>query len=470
MMLHKMIDYHIIQLPTIVIYVVYTDLNLWVVMENSQNTPSVLAKLMGLDEMIPPWKQPVSRQQRVLSDNYLQKSGSVGKRSRKDSQNNLPGSKKRANLRTNYSNEDISFNDFKQKSSNLDGIQGMESIKNGENASSSFFLVNSQTTFAWEAKKQLLERLKKTKVSQELRSSSQSSSLESKSGSKFGSLIGVSSKDCWKYESVTKLPIFKSMNFSSNSTTKSVKITRSDDVKPSSVVNHMSTSTKKDNLVSNSLIPFSVSPNADAGTEMVGLSMQLQLLQSESEENDMDPEMVTSSDDERSCCTDENIKSVISFGSKESRDFSYLLDVFDESGFEGGNVEIRFERWHSSECMVSPLVFERLEKKYGKQELWRKAERRLLFDSINAGMTDIITPLWSKPLRRKMMRSMWRKDVIEEELWTLLASQEKGVHDEVAQKAVGRGPWLEPVDELDSLVREIETFLFEELAAELVCA
>lgn len=246
-------------------------------MENSQNTPSVIAKLMGLDEMMPPWKQPVSRQQRVLSDNYLQKSGSIGKRSRKDSQNNLLRSKKRANLRTIYSNEDISFKDFKKKSSDLDGMQGMESIKNGENASSSSFLVNSQTTFTWEAKKQLLERLKKTKVSQELRSSS----LKSKSGSKFGNLVGSSSKDCWKYESVTKLPIFKHMNFSSNSTTKSVKITRSDDVKPSTVVNHMSTTTKKDNLVSNSSTPFSVSSNADAGTEMVGLSMQLQLLQSE---------------------------------------------------------------------------------------------------------------------------------------------------------------------------------------------
>lgn len=242
-------------------------------MENSQNTPSVIAKLMGLDEMMPPWKQPVSRQQRVLSDNYLQKSGSIGKRSRKDSQNNLLRSKKRANLRTIYSNEDISFKDFKKKSSDLDGMQGMESIKNGENASSSSFLVNSQTTFTWEAKKQLLERLKKTKVSQELRSSS----LKSKPGSKFG----VSSKECWKYESVTKLPIFKRMNFSSNSTTKSVKITTSDDVKPSTVVNHMSTTTKKDNLVSNSSTPFSVSSNADAGTEMVGLSMQLQLLQSE---------------------------------------------------------------------------------------------------------------------------------------------------------------------------------------------
>ncbi|KVI09729.1 uncharacterized protein LOC112529202 [Cynara cardunculus var. scolymus] len=438
-------------------------------MENSQNTPSVIAKLMGLDEMMPPWKQPISRQLRVLSDNYLQKSGSIGKRTRKDSQNNLLRSKKRANLRTNYSNEDISPKDLEQKSSNLDGIQGTESIKNGENASRSSFLVNPQTTFAWEAKKQLLERLKMTKVSQELRSSTQSSSLKSKPGSKFGGLIGISSKEGRTYKPVTKLPIFKLTNFSSNSTTKSLKITRSVDLKPSSVVNHMSTNIKKDNMVSNSSTPLSVSSNSDARTEMVGLSMQLQLLESESEENDMDPEMVTSSDDEKSCCTDENIKSVVSVGSKESRDFSYLLDVFDESGFEGGDVEIRFERWHSSECMGSPLVYERLEKKYGKQELWHKAERRLLFDRINAGMIEILRPLWSKPLRRKMTKNMWRRDAIEEELWILLASQENGVHDGVAQKAVGRGPWLGPEDELDSIVKEIETFLFDKLAAELIC-
>lgn len=206
---------------------------------------------------------------------------------------------------------------------------------------------------------------------------------------------------------------------------------------------------------------------------LIGLWMQLQLLKSESEEVDFDPEMVTSSDDEMSC-TWQTLKSTIPFGGKESRDFSYLVDVLDESGFQDGDVEIRFDSWHSSECMAGPSVFETLEKKYGKQELWHKAERKLLFDRINSGMMDIVRPrldlrVCSKPLRRKMMNIL-RRDVIEDELSVLLLSQENGVNDGVSEKAVGRETWFDPVDEVDSLVREIEIFLFDELVAELVSA
>ncbi|KAK1409503.1 hypothetical protein QVD17_36029 [Tagetes erecta] len=415
---------------------------------------------------------------------------------------------------------------------------------NVQHGSGPSFLHNSQTVFAWEAKKQLLERRKMTKVSQRFQPD-------------FVNTVGIKSKEVYKSEAVAKLPVFKAMNFSSNLNTKYVKTRRSD----------VTINTKKNNLVLYSSTPFPVSSDVESETKNVqsfygdtedrsncgsqeecsshssdlsseqdspvrshedgsissdcisvdeehsigkletchhspisvletpfreednslsseccgtiktdlqGLWMQLHLLQSESEENNSSPETVISSDDDRSTCPDQNTTSTIFSGAKESRDFSYLVDVLNESAFQNSNVEIQFERWHSSECMAGALVFERLEKKYGKQELWHKSERKLLFDRINSGMTEICRPrvdikVSSKPLRRKM-RSMLRRDVIEEELSALLLDQEKGVGDGVSEKAVGRGLWFDPVDELDSIVEEIEVFLFDELTAEFVYA
>ncbi|KAL8247652.1 hypothetical protein R6Q59_008868 [Mikania micrantha] len=530
-------------------------------MEDSQKTPSVIAKMMGLDE-ISPCQQHVSRQQRLLSHKYLQKSGSIGKRSRKDSSNSLLGSKKRGNLRMN---KDTLSGDFEQKSLHFK-VQGMKSSvifhseKNVENGkfskkipvlrpnlgnvqygSGPSFLFDSQTVFAWEAKKQLLERHRMTKVSQKLQPD-------------FVNSTGIESKVCWNYESVAKLPVFKGLNFSSNSNRKSLKRARSDiaiNTKKSLLVSNLSTpstvrsdaepedknvqsfhgdtkdgsncslkeecsshlsdlSSEQDSPIrshkDHSMLSTCVridgehfdgkvemhqhSPNSvletpfrednsssseccgSAKTNLHGLWMQLHLLKSESEENDKKPEMVTWSGDERSTSIDQNTISTILSGSKESREFSYLVDALNESGFQDGNVDIRFEQWHSSECMAGPSVFETLEKKYGKQELWHKTERKLLFDRINSGMMEIVRPrvdIWvcSKPLRRKMT-SILRRDVIEEELSALLLCQEKGVDDGVSEKAVGRGLWFDPVDELDCIVREIEICLFDDLADELV--
>ncbi|KAK9075771.1 hypothetical protein SSX86_004100 [Deinandra increscens subsp. villosa] len=69
-------------------FIDYLYLDLTKAMEDSRKAPSVMAKLMGFDDT-PPRQQPVSRQQRLLSENYLQKSASIGKRSRKDSPNIL---------------------------------------------------------------------------------------------------------------------------------------------------------------------------------------------------------------------------------------------------------------------------------------------------------------------------------------------------------------------------------------------
>ncbi|XP_071707425.1 uncharacterized protein [Rutidosis leptorrhynchoides] len=500
-------------------------------MENSQMNSSVFGKLMGFDET-PRGKQTVLGQQKVLSENYIQKSDSIGKRLRRDSQNNQLRSKKRASIRTNDLIKDTKSSDFDEKSMRFDGIQSMTSpvvnnfIKNGnEYASRPSFLFDSQTVFGWEVKKQLLEIIKMNDGSPELVPD-------------YGSSFGYKSNRGRKYESATKLPILEVLNFFSKLNTRPVKMTRSK-MKPSvrKLVNGVSMNVKKDNagpeegelvhggteddnlldisseknLLTRSYEDGSISAHStqtdehvdvkvemcqrspssvlelqpwennlsgfeyceSAKTDLDGLWMQLQLLKSELEENDCDPEMVTSSDDERSC-SGQSIKSILPFDPNESRDYSYLVDVLDESGFKDGDLEIHLERWHSSDIMAGPSVFETLEKKYGKLDLWHRSERRLLFDRINAGMIEILRPqvdirVCSKTLRKKMI-NMLRRDAIEEELLTFLLGQEKGVGDGVSEKAVGRGLWFDPVEELDSLVREIEIFLLDQLAAELVSA
>lgn len=236
-------------------------------MENCRKAPSVIAKLMGLDET-PTRQKSVSRQQRVLSENYLQKFGSIGKRPRKDSSNSLRGSKKHANLRTC---KDTVSRDFENKRLRLDGMQGMNSpivnssenneengrllkkivvlrpnLGNAQHGPRPSFLHDSQTVFAWEAKKQLLERRKGTKVSQRLQPD-------------FVNSVGIKSKEAGKSEAVVKLPFFKGLKYSSSLNTKSVKTTRS----------NAAISIKKNVLVSNLSTHFTVSYNAESETKNV---------------------------------------------------------------------------------------------------------------------------------------------------------------------------------------------------------
>lgn len=56
-------------------------------MESRQSTPSVIARLMGLDELPP--QQPVRKPQRVLSDSYLQRVASIGVREKRHKHHQL---------------------------------------------------------------------------------------------------------------------------------------------------------------------------------------------------------------------------------------------------------------------------------------------------------------------------------------------------------------------------------------------
>ncbi|KAK1570547.1 hypothetical protein Q3G72_003561 [Acer saccharum] len=54
-------------------------------MESKQHTPSVIARLMGLDELPPPC-QPVQKRRRVLSENYRRRVASIGVREKRPSE------------------------------------------------------------------------------------------------------------------------------------------------------------------------------------------------------------------------------------------------------------------------------------------------------------------------------------------------------------------------------------------------
>lgn len=156
-------------------------------------------------------------------------------------------------------------------------------------------------------------------------------------------------------------------------------------------------------------------------------------------------------------------------GDDESRNFSYLVDVLDEAGLCGTNSFMDLKTWYSLECPISPLVFEALEKKYGKQTSWQKSERQLLFDRINQGLVGIFDPVinlhaGATSIRRRFCAS-FRRDEVEDELWMMLINHKKEKSKDLSEKALGE--WLELEEGISMICRELETSLFDELVMEL---
>lgn len=188
--------------------------------------------------------------------------------------------------------------------------------------------------------------------------------------------------------------------------------------------------------------------------------------------------MIVSSDD--GCDTNEgsasscreNEDSMRLFRVEESRDYSYLVNVLSEIGFYVRSSVMDLGTWCPPEWPVSISVFETLEKKFGNQASWKRSDRRLLFDRINAGLMEIFepclgVPMWTKPVSRRI-RSTSSEEMIEEDLWMLLVSQEKETGRDSTEKVLGREIELDLGDDIDGIGREIERFLFDKLVAEFV--
>lgn len=161
------------------------------------------------------------------------------------------------------------------------------------------------------------------------------------------------------------------------------------------------------------------------------------------------------------------------FRAEESRDFSYVVEVLTEAGICNRSLFTDFSTWHSAECPISPSVFEILEKKFGEQQLWKKSERKLLFDRINLGLLEILQPylyipMWEKPMSRRLNAEP-SQNMIEEEMWGLLVAQEKKASKGLADSILeGEIRWIELVEDVEDIVREIVKLLIEELTNEIV--
>ncbi|KAM1819608.1 hypothetical protein ACFX15_001174 [Malus domestica] len=136
------------------------------------------------------------------------------------------------------------------------------------------------------------------------------------------------------------------------------------------------------------------------------------------------------------------------------------------------NLTVDLSTWCPLEWPVSLAVFETLEKKFGDQASWKRSDMRFLFDRINAGLMEIFepcmgVPTWTKPVSRRI-RSMPSEEMIEEDLWMLLVSQEKETRKDSIENALGREIELDLGDDIDGIDREIERFLFDKLIVEFV--
>ncbi|WCJ19111.1 Phosphatidylinositol N-acetyglucosaminlytransferase subunit P-related [Euphorbia peplus] len=197
-----------------------------------------------------------------------------------------------------------------------------------------------------------------------------------------------------------------------------------------------------------------------------GLHMQLELLKANTS---VESTMAVSSDDdnnrEGSVNEYEEIQALMSpLRLEDSRDFSYLVDVLTEAGFQS-------RRKHVPKLPISYSVFETLEKKYGDQESWKRSERRLLFDRVNLGLGEILQPFkGSKTLTKsvsKRFRYSHGDEMMEEEVWALVVNEDEESRKESELMLRKDDRWMELGDEIQEIGREIEDSLIDELVADV---
>uniref|UniRef100_A0A7N0RH90 DUF4378 domain-containing protein n=1 Tax=Kalanchoe fedtschenkoi TaxID=63787 RepID=A0A7N0RH90_KALFE len=207
--------------------------------------------------------------------------------------------------------------------------------------------------------------------------------------------------------------------------------------------------------------------------DLMGLRMQLQLLKQESEcyaEGSM--AISSSEDDEEASGVSEKRSLVVG----DSLDSSYIVDVLTNSGFYDVEPFTYMAKWHSSDCPMSPAEFEKLEEKYGKQAIWSRSERRILFDLINSGLVEIFRQLrdphpWAKQSScATVLSKMSNKDMFEEKLLNWLQIQITQENDGMAaEKATGKELELDEVCcYIDEVGGGVENLLTDELITEIL--
>ncbi|GFP79582.1 hypothetical protein PHJA_000101700 [Phtheirospermum japonicum] len=203
--------------------------------------------------------------------------------------------------------------------------------------------------------------------------------------------------------------------------------------------------------------------------DRIGLQLQLEALNFDSEETYSEGSVILLSGDddsvERFDDLSHNGRIVKTwFRDSKSRSSSYMVDVLDEAG-----AFMDINAWYSLDCPICPSVFEALEKKYGKQTSWQRSERRLLFDRINSGLISIFSPVINFHTCATSIRSRvcacLRRDEVEDELWTMLISLDEETSKDLSEKALDK--WFATEEGVDIICGELENALFDELMMEL---
>ncbi|KAL9272298.1 hypothetical protein AKJ16_DCAP25355 [Drosera capensis] len=149
-------------------------------------------------------------------------------------------------------------------------------------------------------------------------------------------------------------------------------------------------------------------------------------------------------------------------GTRESRDFSYVVDVLSELGPGLLSMDA-----------LDPHVFDALERKYGKQTSWTTSDRRLLFDRTNSSFTNLLGSCMGPNMRsssvaKRFLSSHTLDDVVEE-LWTSLINEERRLSRESTDNVIRKEQeWLGLGEETDLIVKEIVEALTDELVSEMI--
>lgn len=226
--------------------------------------------------------------------------------------------------------------------------------------------------------------------------------------------------------------------------------------------------------------PFTDEPSSSSecfeslSADIHGLRLQLQLLKSENEGYAEGSMVVVSSDDDADEVSSRFVNDKgTSSRAEEYLESSYIANVLADSGINGTDPDTFTSTWYSPDCPLNSSVFEELEKKYSNQtSSWSRAERKLIFDRINLQLLEIYhqsTP--QHPWVKKTARSThpkWNKQELEDSLRKLLAVQDKKAKKDVTNYVIGSElQWLDLIDDIDIIGREIERLLIDELVAEV---
>ncbi|CAA7029452.1 unnamed protein product [Microthlaspi erraticum] len=202
--------------------------------------------------------------------------------------------------------------------------------------------------------------------------------------------------------------------------------------------------------------------------DLHGLEKQIDTLKSESESYSDGSGMEVSSDDEESVIDEakesEESEPIVFLDTQESRDSSYVDDILAE-------VLLGDKNW---DFVITPKIFEKLEKKYYTETSWKRSERRILFDRVNSALVEILesftaTPTWKKPVSRRL-GIVLSTNGLKQELWKVLARQEKRAKKESFAKVpvIDIDDWLELESDDESVVCELESLIVDELLDEVV--